>query len=113
MDDLFHIGVFLSEDDYYTEYLSEEVDEEDCPEDYPRDDYKAQDKYIADLQEKILKGEINKPEWMKSAEKGTNYCDYEYSTSLHILPKDEKYTELVKKMITFLNYPWCEATRDG
>jgi len=108
VDDLFHIGVFLSEDDYYIDSLD---NAEEYPENFPVDDWKAQSKYIADLQEKILKGEASKPDWMENIEDGLDYDDYRYSTSLYILPKDEKYTGLVKKMLTFLNFPSHEATR--
>ena len=113
VDDLFYIGVFLEDGDYYTDYLSEEVDEEEYPEGYPKDDWKARNRYIADLQEMILKGEVDKPEWMKRVEERTNYNGYEYSTSLYILPKDEKYSELTKRMIAFLNFPSHESSYDG
>jgi len=60
VDDLFNIGVFLASTDYYTDDLDNwEDDEEEMSADYPADDYKAQNKYIEDLIESILKGEDN------------------------------------------------------
>ena len=115
VDDLFSIGVFASDNDIYTEYLSELVEDGDdeYPDNYPSDDWKAQDNYIVELKETILKEEVKKPEWMKEAESKENYDGYTAETSLYISPKDEKYTLLIEKMMSFLNSPAHEAFRDG
>ena len=109
------MGTFLSDTDDYTEYLSEQVDdgEEEYPKGYPVDDWEAQREYVTELQEKILKGEVDKPEWMKNAEGGTNYNDYESGTSLFIIAKDEKYSSLIEKMLGFLNFPSHESCYNG
>jgi len=113
VDDLFNMGVFLSDDSYYEGHLAEDVDEENMPEDYPTEDWKAQGRYFTDLKEKILKGEVEKPEWMKNAEEKETWSGYAYPTSLHIIPKDEKYNGLIKKILAFLNSLHHEAFRDG
>ena len=111
VDDLFNIGVFLESVDYYTEHI-EEDDDEEMPADYP-DDYKEQNKYIEDLIESILKGEIDKPAWMTKLEEGENYMGFSYPTSLYISPKDVKYDALAKKMLVFLNSVDADGGRDG
>lgn len=115
VDDLFNIRTFLSEYDYYTDYLDERVDDEELeyPEDYPKDDWKKQGEYVNNLIENILKGEAEKPEWMNGAEEQENWSGYTWPTSLYILPKDEKYAVLAKKMLAFLNSSDHEAFRDG
>ena len=113
VDDLFNIGVFLSSTEYYTEHIDEsEDDEEEIPANYP-DDYKAQNKYIEDLIESILKGEVVKPAWMKLIEEGTNYNDFPYPTSLYISSKEAKYDALAKKILAFLNSVDADGGRDG
>ncbi len=116
VDDLFSIGVFASDNDTYTEYLSElgedDVDTE-YPDNYPLDSWKAQDKYIDTLIENVLSGAIKKPKWMDEAEGKEDYMGYTNPTSLHIVPIDAKHVGLVEKMMSFLNSPYHEAFRDG
>ena len=114
-DDVFYFGVFA--DDYI--YLeSEEIDEVDHPRltaDYGTDEYKVQNKKLDDwfynLKESIIKGEIEKPQWMKNAEQN----DYGYNPDmiLEIIVKDEKYSDLASKILTFLNSQECDGGRDG
>jgi len=115
VDDLFYLGVFLSENGGYAEYLSERVneEEEEYSEGYPIDDYKKQDEYIDVLKEKIMKGEVSKPGWMKGAESKENDMGFTKDTSLNIIPIDERYSGLVEKMKKFLNSPSCDGGRDG
>ena len=115
VDDLFSIGVFASDNDIYTEYLSELVEDGDdeYPDNYPVDGWEAQGEYIDELKENILKKEIKKPKWMEEAESKEDYNGYTAETSLYISPKDEKYTLLIEKMMSFLNSPAHEAFRDG
>ena len=114
VDDLFSIGVFASDNDTYTEYLSDldEDGEDEYPDNYPSDDWKAQGKYIDALKENILSGAIKKPKWMEEAEEKENYMGYTNPTSLHILPRDAKHVGLVEKMMAFLNSPYHEAFRN-
>lgn len=63
-----------------------------------------------ELEIQYIKGEIEVQDWMKNC----NQCDYyEGDTSLHLIPKDEKYSELANKILNFLNSPDHEATQDG
>jgi hypothetical protein len=52
---------------------------------------------------------VKKPEWMKECE---GKCEDKNSISLHIFPKNEKYEELAKKALRFLNSVICEEGYD-
>lgn len=114
VDDVFNIGVFLEDVDQYAEYLAEHIEEEggECPDDFPKD-WKEQGTYVKNLQDKILRGEMNKPQWMKDAEEYEDGMGYTYPTSLHIVSKDEKYSKLIEKILAFLNSTDNDAFRDG
>lgn len=96
VDDLFYIGSFCDLDIYYNHL---ENDEDELPDDYSSDD----ETYVERVFEKVLKGEIKKPDWMERAEGSENYSRYNPSSYLTILAKDAKYENLAKKIITFLN----------
>lgn len=106
-DDIFYAEVFL-DDDY--KYYDSDEEEDPCPfasADNP-------DEQLKELKLQILKGEIEKPKWMldvENSESGYNY--YLPDTCLEILPKDEKYSALANRLLSYLNSPNHEATRDG
>lgn len=77
-DDLFWFGVFNEDYDYY---------------DYVKN-YEELEALIND----ILKGKVEKPEWMKEQEDS----DYSSGSNLQIIAKDDKYKELGEKIISFL-----------
>ena len=99
-DDVFYFGEFCHEDVYndYKENYEVDITREG----------------VKNLIDSVLMGEIDKPDWMKEIEESENYYDY-YSPDLylHIKPKDDKYKPLADKLISFLNSPSHEATRDG
>jgi hypothetical protein len=109
VEDLFFIGTFCDAD-VYTEKISR--DKYNMPEDYPSG-YKEQYKYIDNIIERILKGEIEKPKWMEDAETNEDYDCFNPNTNLIIIPKNEKYNTLAKKMINFLNSTENEACYDS
>lgn len=101
-DDLFHYGIFCDEDQYL-----EDIDDDEIPEDMPeitgaygsderKESEKIQTAWFNGLLEKIIKGEIEQPEWM--GKKETNYDDYSYSTYLYLIPKSDEYNELGKRI---------------
>ena len=55
----------------------------------------------------IIKGEIEKPEWMQYVEEETvcNCCNAAPSTFLTLIPKDEKYRILAARLLDFLYSP--------
>lgn len=55
----------------------------------------------------IIKGEIEKPEWMKYVEEemSCSCCNAAPSTFLFLIPKDEKYRILAARLLDFLYSP--------
>ena len=55
----------------------------------------------------IIKGEIEKPEWMKYVEEESvcSCCNAAPSTFLTLIPKDEKYRTLADRLLDFLYSP--------
>lgn len=90
IDDLFVIETFIEDEEHYNYYL----------EDYT--DIPYTDERIENIIERIMDGEIEKPEWMVEAE---DYFNKNRST-LYIRARDKKYNHLAKKMIAFLNAPY-------
>lgn len=113
VEDVFNIAVFL-EEDYYSDFFEYAEDEEfEIPSDFPEHNWKKQNQYISNAIEKVLKGEIDKPQWMKDAEEREDWSGYTHPTSLYITAKDDKYKALAEKALSFLNAVDHEAFRDG
>ena len=99
-DDIFSADVFLESTYNYLE-------SNNCPTDVDK-------KELELLIDKILKKEIEKPEWMKACEEEEDSYDYyQKSTQVYLIARNEKYSELANKILKFLNSPNHEATRDG
>jgi hypothetical protein len=81
-DDIFHVELFCDED-YYLDHSGEEA-----PDNYDE---------LEKLKKSILRGEIEKPKWMKDIDE-----DEETSTSIELGVKDDKYKELAEKLVEFL-----------
>jgi len=89
-DDIFYADIFLEESYEYFE-------DSNFPEDQDNS------KYLEELKTKILKGEIEKPEWMVKLENTPDKYSYRRrSTTLEIMPRDEKYESLAKQLYKFL-----------
>lgn len=85
-DDIFYYGVFA--DEY--RYLDQEPDE--MPEAH-------QDEWLEQIQVAVMKGEIPKPRWMQNVEN-----DYEGgNTELVLVPRDERFSKLAKRVKSLLN----------
>ena len=64
------------------------------------EDWEKQKEWFESIKLKIMKGEIESPEWL--TENSSDYDDFPYPTSLHLEPKDENYKmfgEKIKKLI--------------
>jgi len=106
-NDIFYADVFLEDDYNYYEWMDEEeLEQYGLPTENTLD-------YINDIRLKVLKKEIEQPEWMKISEKRENYSGYPLDTVLELLPKDEKYIDLSNKLLNYLYSTSHEATRDG
>lgn len=104
-DDVFYAGVFLDDDSSYLE-------SEDCPEEFTKNKWKENEDNFNKFKLDILKGEYKKPKWMNDVEDGDGY-GYSPSTSLELIPKDEKYSNLASALLKYLYSTSHEATRDG
>jgi hypothetical protein len=108
-DDLFYASTFLSDDSVY--YESESFPEFEIEDWKERRDKSSE--FLNDLKIKILEGKIDRPIWMKKAEEKESGAGYNKSTSLEILPKDKKYSELSNKLLKYLYSTSHEGMRDG
>jgi len=107
-DDLFYADVFLKKNYHY-----KDEDDEENKFGFP-EDVEDSDAFINETKLKVLKKEIEKPEWMINAEESEGYYEYyPYPTALELLPKDEKYSELANRLLKYLYSTNHEATRDG
>jgi len=107
-DDLFYFGVFCDKDTYL-EALSynEEIE---LPEGFDNLSFKEKHDFINDLITSIIKGEIDKPDWMDEAEKGD---EWDPDTTLILIPKDQKYKVFGENIIKLLNGVDADVGRDG
>jgi hypothetical protein len=101
-DDIFYAATFLEEDYEYMENNDS----------FPND-IGDEVEYLKTIKIQVLKGEIEKPDWMKDAESKSTWSGYNPSDTLEILTKDEKYDELANKLLKYLYSTDHEATRDG
>lgn len=108
-DDIFYYAI-MCEDDVYMEAEDYGFDP---PEGMPTD-YQEQQAWFENLKIQVIKGEIERPQWMIDIEEGEHYYDY-YAPPcyLNIIPKEDKYAVLAEKLLRFLNSPEHEASHDG
>ena len=105
-DDMFQCDVFLDDNYNYCECENETVQE-------AFKGVEDNDKFINETKIKIIKGEIERPGWMKIAEEEESWSGYNKSTTLEIIPRDEKYSELANKLLKYLYSTSHEATMGG
>ena len=104
-DDVFYYGVFLDNYDRYIE--SEETDFFDDL------GYEERLKKCEELVIQVMKGEIEKPEWMKEAEIDQYGDSWDPDRELHLFPKDDKYKDFGNKIKALLNSVSADGGRDG
>lgn len=116
--DMFYMGVFVDDYDYYMESLQDEYYNADLGDyDYNEmisDGFSKEEindlKYIFnhndfdfnDCIKQVLDGRKKKPMWMKRASSFYYEDGYTLSTILYIVPKEEKYTKIANMLTSFL-----------
>lgn len=110
LDEMFYYGVFCKENTYSNyKHWNEAPDDLEIPEILTAVCAKPSERlnYVRSIINEIIRGEIEKPEWMKyvEEEETCNIYDAAPSTFLYLIPKDEKYQELANKLLGFLYSP--------
>lgn len=110
IEDLFYYGVFFKPNNYanyvfdiredYGFEIPKQLTEEDCM-------AKSRYEYVEMIIDKVLKKEIEKPEWMKYIELNMTCDEFDRapSTFLYILPKQKQYEALAQRLTEFLYSP--------
>ena len=106
---------------YYGVFCSDYEGPEDAPGvDYstPKDTWPAQREerkaWFENLKLSIMRGEIEKPEWMLEEEGNGEWSDtWAPSTCLYLEPRDEKYRDLADKICALLNSVSADGGYDG
>ena len=110
-DDMFYYGVFCKPNTYSNFNGWEKAQIEGievpeiltamCPTPSEKEDF------VKRIIIEIIRGEIEKPEWMKYVEEemSCNCCNAAPSTFLTLIPKDEKYRILAARLLDFLYSP--------
>lgn len=109
-DDLFYYGVFCKDVTYANyKYWNEAPITLEIPEALTSVCHTEADRleYVHFITDKIMKGEIKKPEWMLyvEAEENCNEYDAAPSTFLYLIAKEGKYEKLATKILDFLYSP--------
>jgi hypothetical protein len=97
-EDLFYFGVACEPDTY--------LENELCP-------AALNEKSITQFIENIIKGEEKKPDWMQHIEDEEDDNGLSHTVLLTILPKQDKYANVAKKIIDFLNSSRQESAYNG
>ena len=110
-DDMFYYGVFCKQNTYsnfngWEKAQGEGIEVPEmltsvCPTPSERE------YFVNRIIIEIIKGEIEKPEWMRYVEEETVCSCYDAapSTFLFLIPKDEKYRTLAARLLDFLYSP--------
>ena len=110
IDDLFYYGVFFKPNNYanYEFDITEDYDFE-IPKVLIDECFNGQAKYdyVEEVINKVLRKEINKPEWMKYIELNMTCDEFDRSPStfLYLLAKESQYEALAQRLIEFLYSP--------
>lgn len=113
-EDVFKVSLVLQNNDRYHDAF-DDLDDEDLPEELKGASNKSytQKRDLVDLFiDKVNDGEVEKPQWMKDAEKA-GPCDYSASNELQITPKSPEFAKLADLIKKFLYSTTQEASYDG
>lgn len=110
IDEMFEYGVFCKPETYANFEFWDEAPLNLCvPDNLTSVCSKPSDRmnYVKMIIEQIIKGEIDKPEWMLYVEQtaSCNKFNDAPSTFLTIIPKSDEYRDLANKLIEFLYSP--------
>lgn len=110
-DDIFYAGIFLDDYSVYFEADSNlTADSEDYLSTFGELGWDERSNLFDIIKLQVLKGEIERPEWMETAEGYNRWDDYAPETTLEIMPKSDEYQELANLLIRFLYSTDHEAT---
>lgn len=109
-DNLFYYGVFCKDITYANfKYWEEAPIDLDIPFNLtnPCSTQESRLEYVHITMDEVMRGEIEKPEWMIHVEMEDTCNEYEMSPStfLYLTAKDEKYVNLGERLIEFLYSP--------
>ncbi len=119
LDDIFYYNVFCKDVTYANYDAWEDMIAlgYDTPLILTQDCTKTKERlsYVQFLMADIMRGDVEKPDWMEYIEMHAvcNEFDSQPSTFLYIIPKDEKYQVLADKLIEFLYSPNLVITMVG
>lgn len=109
IDEMFEYGVFCKPETYANYDLWDEAQNVCPPVNLTSECQKPSDRlnYVNMIIQQVIKGEIEKPDWMLYVEENEscNEFDDAPSTFLTIIPKSEEYKDLAEKLIEFLYSP--------
>lgn len=103
-DDLFYFGVFCAFQNY-VDFNYEDFPDVEFPINVtnPNEPYNNRVGYVENIAHQVMRGEIEKPEWMITVEQEFTCFDCKSpSTYLLIEPKEEKYRPLAEALVDFL-----------
>lgn len=108
LDDMFWYGVFCNPETYaYYNYY--DMCNSDVPELLSNNLEPLKDKllYVKGVIRQVIKGEIDKPEWMFFVEENESFNKFtdSPSTFLYLIPKDKRYEKFGEALTNFLYSP--------
>ena len=108
LDDMFYYGVFCNAETY-SNFDNYDGFDGEVPDILTNVCQSADSKldYVKGIINSIIKGEIDKPEWMVYVEETESFNSFEDapSTFLYLIAKDEKYEEFGEALTNFLYSP--------
>jgi hypothetical protein len=104
-DDIFYYGVFCDDDRYFNHYNDEESEE------LPYESNNL-DMWLKSLKLSIMKGEVEKPNWMNNVE-NNNSGGWDPDSYLYLISKEDKYKVFGDKICALLNSVSADGGRDG
>jgi hypothetical protein len=113
IDEVFHVlGVDKKCDDVFTLTVTSDIEqycdhildmeEEDLPDTFKGLERGGLADKVEEIVNKVTKGELKKPEWMKDIEEDEGHDDYSPSTTLNIIAKLPEYEKLAGLIGSFL-----------
>jgi len=111
--DVFTVTLVLDANYRYIDEL-DEMDEEDVPSELRGNlSYNDREKLIKEYVERVVSGEMEKPEWMKKVESNENGDGLKPSNIISIVPKSPEYADLAKLIVSFLYSTQQESSYNG
>ncbi|MBP5457223.1 MAG: hypothetical protein J6Y37_12055 [Paludibacteraceae bacterium] len=104
--DMFHTGVFCKDVTYANyRYWRDAPSTLDIPDELtnPCSNSDSRTSYVRDVIDKVIRGEVEKPEWMIYVEEEDCECSGSApSTFLVLVPKEKRFADLGERLLEFL-----------